>query len=277
MKVTVRDCLQLDSFRQCIVVAGERNLDNRVKTISVLDASTIEDAVACNGKQEELVLTSFSGMRHDRDLQRETVHALAKAGVAAMAVFQKGNGGSQVPKEIINAADEAGMPLLIMVDRDNGGYSHLIKEVMDQILYGNNFKNSLINNTIFHLLNFEKHSSFQQALREAAINNDFQVVLLSEDFNPVLTIETRQRTTIDEAISRGKQIALNLSSIYSLVEINGVLSYWGIVTINHERHYMIVVDNEDNYSAGEITKLAEAVYKRQAYILMMQRQWMRIC
>ena len=259
MKVTVRDCLQLESFRQCIVVAGERNLDNRVKTISVMDGITLEDAVTYNGNPEELVLTSFSGMKDNRNLQCEVVRSLAKCGVAALAVFQKGNSDTQVPKALINAADEAGMPLLIMVDSEKGGYSNLIKEVMDQILYGNNFKNSLINNTIFHLLNFEKHSSFQQALREAAINNDFQVVLLSEDFNPVLTVETRQRTTIDEAISRGKAIALNLSNVYSLVDINGTLTYWGIVTINSEKHYMLIVDNEDNYSSGEITKLAEII------------------
>ena len=259
MKVTVRDCLQLESFRQCIVVAGERSLDNRVKTVSVLDAATIEDAKNYNGNPEELVLTSFSGMRDNRSLQCDTLRVLAKSGIAALAVFQKGNNDVQVSKELINAADEAGLPLLIMVDSQKGGYSRLITEVMDQILYGSNFKNSLINNTVFHLLNFEKHSSFQQALREAAVNNDFQVVLLSEDFNPVLTIETLQRTTVDEAIVRGKQIALNLSEVYSLVEIDGVLTYWGLVNIDNEKHYMLIVDNEDNYSSGEITKLAEII------------------
>ena len=33
MKVTVKDCLQLESFRKCIVVAGERSMDNRVKSV----------------------------------------------------------------------------------------------------------------------------------------------------------------------------------------------------------------------------------------------------
>ena len=258
MKVTVRDCLQLESFRQCIVVAGERSLDNRVRTISVLDAATIDDAVHYNGNQEEMVLTSFSGMKENRTLQCEVVRTLAKSGIAALIIFQK-NSSTPVSKDLINAADESGLPLLILVDSEKEGYSGLIKEVMDQILYGNNFKNSLINNTIFHLLNFEKHSSFHQALREAAINNDFQVVLLSEDFNPVLTVETRQRTTVDEAISRGKQIALNLSNVYSLVDIDGTLTYWGIVSISGENHYMLIVDNEDNYSATEITKLAEII------------------
>ena len=39
MKVTVKDCLQLESFRKCIVVAGERSTDNRVKSVSVMDAT----------------------------------------------------------------------------------------------------------------------------------------------------------------------------------------------------------------------------------------------
>ena len=67
MKVTVRDCLQLDVFKQCIVVAGEKNLDNRVKTVSVMDASSIEEAVTRNAVADELVLTTFSGMRKDFD------------------------------------------------------------------------------------------------------------------------------------------------------------------------------------------------------------------
>ena len=76
---------------------------------------------------------------------------------------------------------------------------------MAKILYSDNFSNRLISNTIFHLLNFEKHSSFQEALRQAAINNDFQIIILSEDFNPILTVETRHDATIADAIRLGKE------------------------------------------------------------------------
>lgn len=127
------------------------------------------------------------------------------------------------------------------------------------MLYSSNFKNSLINNTIFHLLNFEKHSSFQQALREAAVSNEFQVVLLSEDFNPVFAVETRHKIAIDAAIRRGREFALNFSHVYSLIDIDGVLTYWGKIENDGEKYYLLIVDNEDNYSAGEITKLAEII------------------
>ena len=131
MKVSVKDCLQLEAFRKCIVVAGEKHMDRRVKAVSVMDAATATVS------------------------EKQTTQPVDKA--------------------VTRAADEAGLPLIIMVDGENMDYSQIIAEVMEHVLYGNNFKNSLINNTIFHLLNFEKHANFQQALREAAINNDFQV------------------------------------------------------------------------------------------------------
>ena len=43
------------------------------------------------------------------------------------------------------------------------------------------FSNSLITNSIYHLLNFEKYSSFPMAAREAALSNDFQIDLRPAD------------------------------------------------------------------------------------------------
>lgn len=261
MKVTVRDCLQLEVFRKSIVVAGEKNLDNRVKAVSVLDADSVEEASKRNGVKDEMVLTTFAGIRKNIAMQSEIIQQLAKSEIAAMVIFQPEQASTETQnyKEVIKAAEDAELPLIILVSSEESDYSHVITDVMEKVLYGSNFKNSLINNTIFHLLNFEKHSSFQQALREAAINNDFQVVLLSEEFNPVFAVETRYKTTIDAAIRRGKDVAMNAGGIYNLVDIDGVLTYWGAVNVNKEKFYLLIVDNEDNYSSGEITKLAEII------------------
>ena len=191
MKVTVRDCLQMEAFKQSIVVAGEKTLDNRVRSISVLDATNVSDAVKYNGNKEELVLTTFSGMGKNVLAQCEAVRELAKEGIAGIVFFQRGTSGDTASlTDVIAAADEVDLPFLIIANGKEVDYSELITEVMDRVLYGNNFNNALINNTIFHLLNFEKYNSFQQAIREAAVNNDFQVVLLSEEFNTVLTVFT---------------------------------------------------------------------------------------
>ena len=121
------------------------------------------------------------------------------------------------------------------------------------------FENRRISNTIFHLLNFEAYSNFKDALYEAAVSNDFQIILLSEDFNPILSIETRHRTTISEAIRLGKQKNVEKAPVYTMIDVNGVLTYWGAVMIGGEKHYMFIVDNEDSYSASEITRLAEII------------------
>ncbi|MBQ1229029.1 MAG: helix-turn-helix domain-containing protein, partial [Firmicutes bacterium] len=38
------------------------------------------------------------------------------------------------------------------------------------------------------------------------------------------------------------------------------ITYWGSVEIQDKKHYLIIVDNDYNYSAGEITKLAEIIH-----------------
>ena len=46
MKVTVRDCLELSTFKGAVVAAGEAGLDNDVKAISVLEATAPNEVKA---------------------------------------------------------------------------------------------------------------------------------------------------------------------------------------------------------------------------------------
>ena len=91
MKVTFRDCLQLKALSRGVVVAGEKNLDNRIKNISVLDAGSAEEAGLYNARPEELILTTFSGMRNDASAQIDTIRELSKAGVSGMVILQREN------------------------------------------------------------------------------------------------------------------------------------------------------------------------------------------
>jgi len=120
-------------------------------------------------------------------------------------------------------------------------------------------KTKVINNTITYLLNFEKYSSFVQALEETAISNDFQVVLLSDDFNPLITVETRHQITVDEAVRVGRELAYGAADTYRLVEIGGLKTYWGIVTLESGKYYLLIVDNEGKYSNEEINMLGDII------------------
>ena len=47
--------------------------------------------------------------------------------------------------------------------------------------------------------------------------------------------------------------------MFTQVNINDVITYWGTIDINNEKHILMIVDNENNYSATEIKKLAEII------------------
>ena len=259
MKVTINDCMDLGIFKEAEIVAGETGATNEVKTVSVLDICDSSDFDLLDFQKTEVLLTGFLGARQDVAKQCDIVRKAAEKGCAAIAVFFVGKGIKKLDGKVLEAADEAGLPLIRMPE--TATYSEAISEIMDRVLYGDNFKNSLISNTVFHLLNFEKHSNFQSAVREAAINNDFQVILLSEDFNPIFTVETRHKVKLADAIRQGKEknVETETSKTYTLIDVDGALTYWGLINIGSEKYYMLIVDNEDSYTAGEITKLAEII------------------
>ena len=258
MKLTVNDCLQLEALAAYKLLAGKRNLENKVGSVSVLDAGNAHAAIEENGIREQLVLTSFSGVDSVAEKKR-ILSALTREGVSALVLFHQEGRGAKDLSALAVEAEKIGIPLIQIPEESHVRYADVINQVTDRVLYGDSFKNGLINNTIYHLLNFEKHNDFRLALKDAAISNEFQVVLLSKDFNPILTVETRQRTTIADAIRMGKEKDVEKNSVYTFIDVNGVLTYWGPITINGEKHFLFIVDNEDNYSAGEITKLAEII------------------
>lgn len=259
MKITVKDCLELNAFENAKVLAAKQGLVNDVTSISVLDASAPEDFELAECDNTEILLTGFLNIKNNVGKQCDFIRLLAEKGCAALAVFSTGDSLMRIDPKAIALAEEKELPLIQMPR--GARYPKTISEVMDSVLYGDNFNNSLISNTIFHLLNFEKHSSFQSALKEAAINNDFQAVLLSEDFNPIFAVETRHNVAIADAIRLGREKHLSdeTSKVYTLIDVEGALTYWGLINIGNEKYYMLIVDNEDFYTAGEITKLAEII------------------
>jgi len=120
-------------------------------------------------------------------------------------------------------------------------------------------KATLINKAVTHLLDFEKFTSFPQALKEASISNNLQVILLNADFNPLIVIETKHDATVDDAIKLGRAAAFGMDSDYRLIDVKGVKTYWGTVNIKEEKYYLFLVDNDDMYEAEDMTLFAELI------------------
>jgi len=251
--------MHLDIFKDAKVVAGERGLENRIRSVTVLEPTNPKDIATYVAQEGQVVLTGFFGLADKVEGQCNAVVELAAKNTSALILFYVGSVLKHLSRELIETAEKVGLPLIVMPNNRETTYSDVIEALLKESLYGDNFKNKLISNTIFHLLNFEKHSNFQAAAREAALNNDFQLILLSEDFNPILSVETRHQVSIAEAIKAGRERDVSGMTVYTMINVQGVLTYWGPVLINGKKYFMFIVDNEDSYSAGEITKLAEII------------------
>lgn len=260
MKMTVKSCLELDAFKPSIVAAGKTNLENAVKTVSVMDAADVKTAVSNNGVSDQLVLTSFYGMKDDIKAKVSAVKELAANGVSGIVLF---NSKGKVTEEIapmVEAAEKAGLPFIVLATGNTSKYSDAITQIMDKLLIGSEMVTDLIHNTIYHLMDFDKHRTFPDALKTAALKNDFQVVLISKDFNPILIAENRHRVSVAEAVRKlQKRNTSDDRGIYSILDVEGIAAFWGSVTISDEEYFLLIVDNEEQYSAIEITRLAEII------------------
>lgn len=259
MRITVEDCLNLDAFKGSTVISCKRKMDRRVRTISVFDEIDYDKGIERNGVKEQMVLTHFWNCKDDIDAQCRIVVGFGKKAIATLVIFLHEEGVRAIDQKVIKTAEENGLLIIVIPDDKETTYAVLMEQVLDKILYGHNYSDNILNNTIYHLLNFEKHRNFQSALKEAAINNDYQAILMTSEFNPILTIETRHEETIDNAIVQAKKMDVSHSTMFTQVNINDVITYWGTIDINNEKHILMIVDNEDNYSATEIKKLAEII------------------
>ena len=259
MKITINDCLKLDAFRGCDVLACMELCKKRVRSVSVLDEDDLRMGVERNGVVDQMVITHFWTAKDDPDIQCKAVTYLGSKGISALVIYLNENGVKSVDPRVISAAEEARLPLIAIRDTGNVTYAMLIEQVLDKILYGENYSDNILNNTIAHLLNFEKHSNFPAALREAALNNNYQVVLMTEEFNTILTVETRHIVKIEDAVQAARKLDAFSMTGFTRVEIESIVTYWGFINIKDNRYILVIVDNEDEYSAAEMTKLARTI------------------
>ena len=259
MKITVRDCLKLDAFRDSKVLCCKDDCGRRVRSVSVLDETNVDMGVERNGVREQMVITHFWTNKDDIEAQKKVVSELGERGISALVVYLNDEGVKKIDEEVVKAAEAVSLPLIAITDNGKVTYSMLIEEVLDKILYGENYSDNILNNTIYHLLNFEKHSNFPVALREAALFNNYQVVLMTEEFNTILTVETRHLVKIEDAVSAARKEDTFATTGYTRVDIEGVITYWGYINIKDQKYILVIVDNEDEYSGAEMTKLAQTI------------------
>lgn len=263
MRITIKDCLALPAFENAQVLSCEDRVVKSIKNISVLEANRLEDLNEYYDEKNQMIVTGFYGIRDDVDAQCKIVEFLAKHGMVSLVLHRVGEIMPSIDNQLIECCSKYGVVLIKLNTNAKLVMSEIIEEVSHTLFYGGvdeSYDNSLITNTIMHLLDFEKYSDFESAVKAAAVKNNFQMIILSTDFNPVLTVENQFKTTIERAIRLGRENSIEKrSKVYTLIDVDGVLTYWGPITIQDRNYYMFIVDNNDSYSKDEIVKLADII------------------
>lgn len=262
MKITVNDCLKLPSFKNAEVLACKDKLGINVKNITILETKNTEKIAKYYKASNQIFLTAFFDIEDNVIAQCNIVEEIARFEDPILVLQQVKDNPIKIDNKVISRSEALGVVFIALDPNQPVESAEVVHELSESLFYGSDeqFENKLITNTIFHLLNFDKYVNFESAIRAAAVNNAFQMVLLSTDFNPVLTIETKYRATVDQAIRLGRDKNVeDRTSVFTTIDVEGVMTYWGPAKIQDITYYMIIVDNEDCYSKAEISMLAEVL------------------
>ena len=110
MKLTVKDCLELNAFAGAEVLAHEEGLTGNVSSVSVFDSAEEKDLNLYGASTDEMLLTGFLGAKEDVARQCRIVERIARRGCPALAVFF----ARDIDGKVIQAAANAGLTLIRM-------------------------------------------------------------------------------------------------------------------------------------------------------------------
>ena len=136
--LTLREALTLDAFKSAQVLAGSKQLDNIIHSVSVLEITS--DEVIKWIKGGELFITSFYAIAHDIEQQLHILRLLCSRRTSGILIFSMGTVMLELSPRLIEEADRLGVPLIVMPSEAT--YEEAIRALMSVILNTGNQKSS---------------------------------------------------------------------------------------------------------------------------------------
>jgi len=168
--VTVKDLLQLPSFRGAEVLTGRDNLHRTVSSLSVLEVSNVDfyskiiNRVQEEWYAEELVISSFYSIRDSVEQQCETIQHLHDLGELGLILYYVGIVLPHIPEEVLALAESQGFIIICMPKNDYSlRYNEVIYEVMEAIVSNQGVNDHFVKETL------EKVSLLPEHLRSVEI------------------------------------------------------------------------------------------------------------
>lgn len=127
MKVTLKEILSLESFKEIEVFAGEQKLNKEVENVYVMEVPDISAYVSEGG----LLFTTLYPIAHDKEAMEQFVPNLAKLGLAGVAI-KAGRYIDEIPSYMIKQGNDLGIPILKLPS--NANFSILTNDILTQLL-----------------------------------------------------------------------------------------------------------------------------------------------
>lgn len=124
--------MKLDIMKEAKILAGEMNLNNTIRSVSVLEIPEATPFI----KDSELLISAFYSIRTDIKKQIEVIKMLKNVGASGLILSHVGLILEDVPLELIAICRKLEFPLILApVDL---AYIDIISPIMDTLLYNHN-------------------------------------------------------------------------------------------------------------------------------------------
>lgn len=128
----LKEVLEIEQLRDCIILAGKKGIKNKVESVSVLEVPTSKLYI----KENELLISALYSIKDSVKKQKETISMIQKSGAAGLIIAHVGIVLKEISDDIINTCNELDFPL-IMAPKDKP-YIDIISPIIDGILYEQN-------------------------------------------------------------------------------------------------------------------------------------------
>lgn len=127
MKVTVKEILNLNSFKEVKVIAGNLGLNKEVGNVYVMEVPDISSYVSKNG----LLFTTLYPIATDEQALKSFIPNLVDLGLSGVAI-KVGRYLDEIPDYMVRQADELGLPIFKLPSDAN--FSNLTNDILTQLL-----------------------------------------------------------------------------------------------------------------------------------------------
>lgn len=262
--ITVKDLLQLPSFRGAEVLTGKNNLNRTVSSLSVLEVSNVDffsqiiQTVQEEWYAEELVISSFYSIRDSVEKQCETIQHLHDLGELGLILYYVGIVLPEIPEEVLQLADSKDFIIICMPKNDYSlRYNEVIYEVMESIINNQTVSDNFVKETLEKVSLLPEHlQSVEITLKLLSDRLKSNILLTNTNFEIVNQVMWPRNSSLDvlSVVQEFSKNNLNDSSALSCF-----IEYKTIHQKNGEQLYLFIIKENTKLPAKTIEKISEVV------------------